>query len=380
MRIVYCINRLAVGGIEAITVAKANLLSEKGNQVWIITCCEASPSSPFPISEKVTLCGIDYPCSFIYKFPWNIFHISFTVKKKLRGLLREIEPDIVVSADGIDKWLVPVRKPSWSSIREIHSFHDSRWMVPGSMRHKLIVRVGEFLDYKRVKRYDRIVILTEEDYKKYWKRKANVCVIPDFCRFTRGKISQQVNKRIIAVGRLADEKDYPSLLRVARIVFNRYPDWCLDILGEGDERPVIESMIKRYSLQDNVFLQGAQTNVQDWMAESSILVLTSKYEGFAMVLVEAMTCGLPVVSYACPVGPKDIISDGVDGFLVPPGDEETFASRICELIADEPMRKRMGASALKKSERYEADTVINQWIDLFEQLRLNSQVIHQRSI
>lgn len=371
MRIVYCINCLTVGGIEAITVAKANLLSGKGNQVWIITCCETSPRSPFPLSEKVTLCGLGLPV--FYKFPWNLFYIGFSVKKKLRGLLREIEPDIVVSADSIDKWLVPARKPSWSLIREIHSFHDYRWMVTGSLMHKMIVRFGEFLDYTLIKRYDRIVILTEEDYDGYWKRKTKVCVIPDFCRFTRGKISRQVNKRIIAVGRLADEKDYPSLLRVARIVFDRYPDWCLDILGEGDERPVIESLIKRYSLQDNVFLHGAQTNVQDWMAESSILVLTSKYEGFAMVLVEAMTCGLPVVSYACPVGPKDIISDGVDGFLVPPGDEEAFASRICELIEDEPMRNRMGLAAIKKAERFNPNTVITQWIDLFKQLCLEKK-------
>ena len=182
-----------------------------------------------------------------------------------------------------------------------------------------------------------------------------------------------MNKRIIAVGRMADEKNYPSLLRIVRIVFDRYPDWRLDILGDGADRPVIEDLINHYSLRDNVFLQGRQTNVQEWMAESSMMVLTSKYEGFAMVLVEAMTCGLPVVSYACPVGPKSIISDGVDGFLVPPGDEEAFASRICELIADRTLRRRMGSEAIKKAERFKPETVITQWVDLFKQLRLEKK-------
>lgn len=369
MKIVYCMTSLWVGGVEAITVAKANLLAKKGNQVWLVTCCNRYPCSPFPLSESVTLCGIDYHC---FKFPWNLFHLVFDVQKKLNKLLREIEPDIVVSVGGVDKWIVPLRKSSWSTVREIHSVHDYRMYSDGSLQKILSLRVGEFLEYKLINRFDRIVVLTEAE-GSFWKSKANICVIPDFCRFTSSNISQHVNKRIIAVGRLADEKDYPSLLRVARIVFDRYPDWCLDILGEGDERPVIESLIKRYTLQDNVFLHGAHTNVQDWMAESSMLVLTSRYEGFAMVLVEAMTCGLPVVSYACPVGPREIVSDGVDGFLVPPGDEEAFASRICELIEDEPMRKRIGLAAIKKAERFNPNTVITQWIDLFKQLRLEKK-------
>ena len=368
MRIVYCLNWLVYGGLEAITVAKANLLAEKGHQVWIITCCDGSPRSPFPLSEKVTIYGIDFPGR--YKFPRNMFHIFFTLKKKLRGLLREINPDIVVSADGVDKWLIPARKPSWSSVREIHSVHDNRRRTTGPLFEKLIVRVGELIDYKLIKRYDRIVILTEEDYEAYWKNLANVCVIPNFCRFKRGKLSGLSHKKIIAIGRLSDVKDIPSLLRVVRIVFNKHPDWCLDILGEGEDRPLIEDLINRYSLKDNVFLRGTQANVQDWIAESSILALTSRYEGFSMVLVEAMTCGLPVVSYACPVGPRDIISDGVDGFLVPPGNEEVFASRLCELIEDEPKRKQMGAAALKKAERFQSDIVISRWIDLFKQLRL----------
>ena len=369
MKIVYCMNSLWVAGVEAITVAKANLLSEKGNQVWLVTCCNRYPSSPFPLSEKVVLRGIDFRD---YKFPWNFLHLVFGLKKKLYELLCEIEPDVVISTGGVDKWIVPLRKSSWSTVREIHSVHDYRRYSNGSWRKKLSLRVGEFLEYKLINRFDRIVVLTEEA-RASWKSKANVCVIPDFCRFTSTSITQHVNKRIIAVGRMADEKNYPSLLRIVRIVFDRYPDWRLDILGDGADRPLIEDLINHYSLRDNVFLQGRQTNVQEWMAESSMMVLTSKYEGFAMVLVEAMTCGLPVVSYACPVGPKSIISDGVDGFLVSPGDEEAFASRICELIADHTLRRRMGSEAIKKAERFKPETVITQWVDLFKQLRLEKK-------
>ena len=371
MRIVYCVHSLQVGGIESITVAKANALANlSGNKVWIITCCDPAPISAFPVYEKVCLCGIQHPNN--KPFPWNLLQIYFGIRIELQNILQTIQPDIVVSTGGIDKWLIPSKKRTWSTIREIHFIHDYRRKESIPFPQKLVAVIGEALDYRFLTRnYDSIVVLTEEDRHAFWKDSMKVHVIPNMCRFNNTTVSNVNEKRILAVGRLAKVKNYSSLLRVARSVFDRFPDWRLDILGDGQERSAIEKEIYELSLSEHVFLRGDKEDVQSWMSNSSLLVLTSKLEGFAMVLVEAMACGLPVVSYDCPYGPRSIISDGIDGFLVPLGDEEALAGRICELLENENLRRSMGQAALIKSKRYHIDNILSLWTDLFEQLSNN---------
>ena len=104
------------------------------------------------------------------------------------------------------------------------------------------------------------------------------------------------------------------------------------------------------------------------MVGSSMLVMTSKFEGFGVVLIEAMSVGLPVVSYACPCGPKDVITNGKDGFLVPPEDEMVLAERLCSLIENDSMRREMGQEALENVKRFSIETVVAQWMDLFRKL------------
>ena len=136
------------------------------------------------------------------------------------------------------------------------------------------------------------------------------------------------------------------------MVKKRFPEWTLDIFGEGEEWDDLSSLIKGLSLSETVHLMGKSSMIQDVMPGYSVFALSSRFEGFGLVLVEAMSCGLPVVSYACPCGPRDIIRDGIDGFLVPPGDEATLAERICQLIEDENLRTKMGTAALERAKEF----------------------------
>ena len=129
----------------------------------------------------------------------------------------------------------------------------------------------------------------------------------------------------------------------------------------------MQTQIVGAGLAGSIRLAGYSDDLLSRLSEGAIFVLTSLYEGFGMVITEAMSCGLPVVSYACPCGPKDIISDGEDGFLVPVGDETRLSERICELIENEGLRKRMGAAALEKSRQYSLDRIIPMWMALFKQ-------------
>ena len=173
---------------------------------------------------------------------------------------------------------------------------------------------------------------------------------------------------MIAVGRLSAPKNFSSLIRAFRSVADYYPDWILEIYGEGNERIILQKQITSLHLENNVYLCGKTLDVQSNMCSSSIFVLSSIFEGLPLVMLEAMSCGLPVVSYDCPCGPKDIITDGTDGFLVPTDDEQMLAEKICYLIENPNIRTQMGAAALKKSENYHIDKIIPMWMGLFKRL------------
>lgn len=377
MKIVYCINTLStVGGVESITVTKANALADiPGNSVWIITCCDNSLLSAFPVSNKVGLLGVRGGYNGV--FPWNLINMAIQNRKKrkaLQGLFKQIEPDVVISTGGVDKWIIPFVSGSWAKVREIHAVKHYRKKIANTLIMKAMMAIVDIFDYYVLaKRYDHLVVLTHEDLETNWSKTDNVCVIPNPVRFTDCNRSALIEKKVVSVGRLTMQKNYTSLIRSFRIVADRHPDWRLDIVGEGEEREKLEKLILKLSLKDNIFLHGVQTNVEDWMSQASLFVLTSLYEGFALVLVEAMRCGLPVVSYACPAGPRDIISDGMDGFLVPESDEVALAQRMCQLIEDVDMRKQMGKEAFASSARYDLSIIIRQWMDLFNKLTLQKQ-------
>ena len=150
-----------------------------------------------------------------------------------------------------------------------------------------------------------------------------------------------------------------------RIVEKRHPDWRLDIYGEGADLEENREMIPKGK---NVFPHGQTLDILDRYKESSILILTSVYEPFGLVMPEAMSCGLPVVAFDCPYGPSEIISDGNDGFIIDCYDVEAFVNKLCLLIEDETLRKQMGQNAILSAKRFTKDIIIPQWISLFESL------------
>ena len=159
-----------------------------------------------------------------------------------------------------------------------------------------------------------------------------------------------------------------SRISAFRIVAQRHPDWTLKIYGDGSLKDSLQNQINESGLQNNVFLMGFSNDMERALRQSSIFAFSSLVEGFALVIVEAMECGLPVVSYQCPCGPKDIITDGKDGFLVPVNDEQMLAEKICGLIEDENLRHQMAAAAREKALRYRDSSIAEQWMKLFDEI------------
>jgi glycosyltransferase involved in cell wall biosynthesis len=373
MIIVYCIDSInGIGGIQHVTVKKANALAEiKNNEVWILYA-DHSGIRYFSVSPKVHTVDLDinyYKDDWISR--WNVLKGIFIKrrlhKKHIIKQLLQIHPDVVISVGQSEKYFLPFIHGPWITIREFHFGRNYRLQQANTCFDRVLAHCGNFFDHFVLNKYDGIVSLTREDKIENWHQWNKVHVIPNLISPSPASSSLE-SKRILAVGRLTYQKNFSSLIRAFSYVNKRFPEWTLDIIGEGDERPSLSSEILDLGLSSSVRLMGIRSDIQRLMLDYSLFALSSRFEGFAIVLGEAFSCGLPVVSYACPYGPKDFIRDGIDGYLVPPGDEKMLAERICQLIENNTLRKQMGRAALERSKDYSIEKIIPQWISLFDEL------------
>lgn len=375
MKIAYCLNSICTrGGMEMVTIVKANALAAMPeNEVYIIvTDNKGVPMSP--LSPKVHLIDlqIDYYADD-WKSKWHVLKGIFIKrrehKRRLTQMLAQIWPDIVISVGQAEKYMIPDIQGKWKTIRELHFCKPFRSLDADTVIKKMIAWISNVYDFHwKIWQYDKIVLLTHDDKELYWPNDHRLEVIPNPVTFSVDKTSALNAKKVMAAGRLERPKNFASLIRAFRYVVEKHPDWTLDIYGEGSQKAMLQQQIEQAGLAGNIFLRGYSSEVREKMMNASIFVLSSLFEGFALVVVEAMACGLPVVSYTCPCGPKDIITDGKDGFLVPVNDEKALADNICKLIEDEALRKRMGEAAKAKSEKYNITEIMQMWTDLFHRM------------
>ena len=373
MRIVYCLNSISeTGGIAAATIAKANALAEiPGNEVIVCVSDFRENALSKRLSPKVNL--IDLKIAYYaddWKSKWHVIK-GIVVKRKrhkrkLKDTLHSLKPDMVISVGQSEKYFLPAIKGDWKVIREVHFASNYRVLMARGVFGKLKAKLENFYDFKwKIKGYDRVVVLTGGDKENFWRGNRKVEVIPNPITFTGSETATLESKKIITIGRLEYPKNVMGLVRAFREVNKKHPDWQLEIYGEGGDKDEILKYLAEYNLKDVVLLKGVTSDPAAVLAQSAIFALPSLFEGFGLVLIEAMECGVPVVSYDCPSGPRDIITDGEDGFLVPTGDETAMAERICHLIEHTEQRKRMGAAAARKAKEYAPENIAAKWMRLF---------------
>jgi len=374
MKIVYVNRVFAVwGGLERVWTDKMNAFSEiSSNEVCLVTTDQGAHKVPFPLNKEVRHINLDIRFFQQYRYHglkryWKYYQLIRLFQRKIKTLIETESPDVLItSASEFVGFLVEC-KGEVPLIVESHGTFDR----PFHMQTKTITnRIKKFFHYKALSKAEQIVALTHGDAEQWRKINPNVSVIPNIVTMNDTDVYSDCEaKRVIFVGRMDSQKGYQYLDVIWRIVEKRHPDWRLDIYGEDADLPENHGLIPK---GEHVYPHPQTLDILDKYKESSILILTSIYEPFGLVMPEAMSCGIPVVAFDCPYGPSEIISDGKDGFLIECYDVEAFANRLCMLIENEALRKQMGQYAAQSSLRFKKEVIMPQWNNLFKSLIVKS--------
>lgn len=368
MKVLYVTDALAIwGGMERVLVEKANYLATHGGyEVFMLTVCQGNHPFPFPLDSQVTHVDLNIPFHAQYQYfgirrIWMLRQLHHDLRAKFQIQLMHIQPNVIVCPRIEFVMDICKVKGDIPLIFESHSsFWTSRFEKASFMR-----RLHTWWMNQSAKNAQAVVALTEGDAAEWRKVNSLVYVIPDVVHLNgTGCSCSPQTKSVVYVGRLSRQKDIGSLLAIWHVVRQRHFDWQLEIYGEKDD---IEDSLWQQLQEDGngVTVHPPTKDILDIYRQHAILLLTSHYEPFGMVLPEAMSCGLPVVAFDCPYGPGDIITDGVDGFLIKDRNTNDFADKVCLLIEDPDMRRQMGEAAILSSQRYQADRIMPFWHKLF---------------
>jgi len=375
-KIVYCTPALYMaGGVERVLTLKANYFAEQfGYNITIILTEGKGKPLFYPLSDKVKVVNLDinfeelWTCSFLKKI---IVYLrkQRRFRKLLKAELMRIRPDVTVSLLRREINFINDIKDGSRKIGELHVNRANYRNFEAGDANAIKNLFAKFWMHSlvaKLKKLDQFVVLTHED-RQAWPELTNVSVIPDPLSFVPVHKSTLTNKRVIAVGRYVYQKGFDLLLQVWAKIERQHPDWQLAVFGDGDRTPYLQQMQALGIDSSRCHLNGTVPDIQQEYVDSSLFVFSSRFEGFGMVLVEAMACGLPVVSFACPCGPKDIVKDGEDGLLVENGNLEAMAGALSRLMNDADLRQSMAQAGIENVKRFNIEQIAHKWKTIFEQ-------------
>lgn len=375
IKIAYCIPSLYYpSGMERVLTLKANYFTEVfGYKIHIILTDGENKPPYYELHPNIIVHQLAINYDHLYGTPIHrrilgYFKKQRVFRKRLNECLNRIKPDITISLLRRDINFINKMTDGSIKLGEIH-FNKSNYRefnlpkLPNSIK-KLIKHFWMKQLIHKLRSLERFIVLSYEDAAE-WTELNNVTVIHNPLSFIPNSHSDCSRKQVIAVGRYMPQKGFDRLISAWKIVSERHPDWILRIYGDG-MRETLQKQIDTLEISKTCILEHSVRNVIDKYCESSIFVLSSRFEGFGMVITEAMVCGVPPIAFTCPCGPRDIIENNIDGILVENGDITGLADKICFLIENETVRKEMGIRARHDVERFRIEKIALQWKSLFE--------------
>lgn len=366
MKIVYLYDSLAIwGGIERVLIDKMNyLVSQSGFDIYIVTASQGNHPIPYQMSKDIQ--HVDFNVGIHKKYKFSGFKRLVEGNRLdklylicLDKFLKETKPDLLICTTSQDVHSLIKVKGDIPLIVESHAnfIHADRFWS------KLKMLINNWI----IRRATAVVTLTEGDANNWKSISNNVHVIPNIVHLnSTGEYSNCEAKRAIFVGRFTYQKGISDLLEIWKRIHVMHPDWQLDMYGDGELWEYYKKKTEQLNININIY--KPVSDIFDKYNENSILVVSSLFEPFGLVIAEAMSCGLPVVAYDCPYGPGEIISHNIDGFLIKNRDRDSFVEALDKLMSDVQLRKRMGNVASKSVQRYSVDNIMPKWLALFNNI------------
>ncbi|ACZ91852.1 glycosyltransferase family 4 protein [Streptosporangium roseum] len=366
-----------MGGTIRTVVNQANAMAAAGHDVEIVSAVRRRDAPRFRVDPRVEVTALtdqrggvraDSLGRRVWRrvrgkiVPHGEFAASYFTERVERAVIdyvSALEDGILVTTRPALNLISARRTPA--SVVRIAQEHMNLATHPESVRREIARHYG---------RLDAVAVLTGTDRRDYQALLPGTPVvrIPNAVHPLDQAPSRQENRLVIAAGRLVAQKGFDLLIPAFKQVVHHHPDWRLRIYGTGPKKAALRALVKEHRLADNVTLMGRSDRLDEELAHASLYVLSSRFEGLPMVMIEAMSHALPVVAFDCPTGPRDVITDGIDGLLVPPQDVDALAAAVSRLIADRELRRRMGAAAVRTARDYAPEAVTPLWERLFTEL------------
>ena len=367
-----------IGGADKIIINKANYMAEKmRDDVYLITDSQNGLKPFFPVSDKVKMIDLDinffqqYQYSPLKRF-WVYRRLTNLFKQRMSKLLAEIRPDILISTFSRDaKFVNLYKRYAKATIAEVHTTKKNIRALPELRRKGFpYTLLADYIEHeldKSAKQFDEVIVLNNLE-KELWAPVRNVRVINNAVQIYPKETNLLSAKSAIFVGRAEYEKGPDRLIEVWKLVAERHPDWTVKMFCTGAMLNDLQAKVKEYGLEEQLLFMPPTKDMEHEYMTSSLCLMTSRFEGFPVVLQEAMGCGLPCLSFNCPSGPRYIIKDQEDGYLVENGNLEAMAEHVCELIENVELRKKLGQKAKENMAYYSEERIMGQWKVLFEDL------------
>lgn len=378
-KIVYVVGGLSrIDGMSQVLSQKINYLAENTDyDIHVVLTENTGKPFCYKMSPKIHLINFDINFDELDTMPIYKKIVHYAVKqrkykKAFYRFLMELRPDITVSTMRREINFINSIPDGSRKIGEIHFNKSNYRQFNAPFLPKVVCRhiSNSWMKklMKEINKLDRFIVLTHED-KREWHGINNIEVIPNpIARYpSQDYVSDTSSKNVIAAGRYTWQKGFDLLIEAWTHVAHTHTDWTLNIYGNGNNKP-FQKLAKEKGVAEYVVCNAAVQNIYEKYKESSIFILSSRYEGFGLVLTEAMSCGLPAVSFTCPCGPRDIITDNVDGFLVEKENPKALAEKINLLIENAELRKDMGSKARQNTVRFKEEPIMRKWIALFDSL------------
>lgn len=380
MKIVYIYHSFILkGGIERVFCDKMNYLAQNTSyDVTFITFEQGNHPFAYKLNDRIKV--VDINCRFVELWNYNIIKrniLNFILRRKLKkcltATLKKESPDIVISTTEDIKYNYCIFNLPYRFIVESHV--HMKEIIKSSIKKQFFIHSISKIFFKwklsKINKCKLLVALTDAD-KRDWSKVINsdIIIIPNILTFYPDKITDysKRSKRILCVGRFDKQKGFDLMIKAWAIIADKHKEWKVDIFGDGELNNTLNGLIKNYCLDESITIHPATNHIYDEYMDSSIFAFSSRYEGFGLVLIEAMSCGVPCISFDCPHGPSEIITNGRNGLLVQNGNIDEFANSLDSMINNYEQRKFMSINARIDSQKYKRENIMPQWIELFETL------------